>query len=80
LSLWRDFRTLILMHPIASIQATEMTRRAVRGSGPGDAVPERAPRRARRTAARRPMPGTGPGGAAATTRTGPVRTVNVLDC
>ena len=64
------------MHPIASIQATEMTRRAVRGSGPGDAVPPRAPRRARRAAERRSQPAPAPVAARAA---GPVRTVNVLD-
>jgi hypothetical protein len=41
------------MNPIASIQATEMTRRALRGSGPHDVVTdERRPgrRRGRRSA------------------------------
>jgi len=64
------------MHPIASIQATEMTRRAIRGSGPGDAVPQRATRRARRAAERRSQPTPTPVAARAG---GPVRTVNVLD-
>jgi hypothetical protein len=77
------------MHPIASIQATEMTRRAVRGSGPGDAVTERAPRRSSRS--RRPA-ATRPGATVTTITTSttsangpgarhapPVRTVNVLD-
>jgi hypothetical protein len=76
------------MHPIASIQATEMTRRAVRGSGPGDAVAERAPRRSSRS---RPA-ATRPAATATTITTAttsapthgtrhapPVRTVNVLD-
>jgi hypothetical protein len=64
------------MHPIASIQATETTRRAVRGSGPGDAIPERSRRRASRAAQRRPdrAPAPAPARAGA-----PVRTVNVLD-
>jgi hypothetical protein len=64
------------MHPIASIQATEMIRRAVRGAGPGDAVVERAPRRAHRAAERRSQPTPAPVG---TRPAGPVRTVNVLD-
>jgi hypothetical protein len=76
------------MHPIASIQATEMTRRAVRGSGPGDTVAERAPRRSRRSrsAATRPAAiattittATTSAPAPGTRHAPPVRTVNVLD-
>jgi hypothetical protein len=40
------------MNPLASIQATEMTRRALRGSGPNDVVSdERRPGRRRRRSA-----------------------------
>jgi hypothetical protein len=44
------------MAPIALIAATDATRRAVRGAGPGDAVPERPRRRIRRPKAGRPAP------------------------
>jgi hypothetical protein len=77
------------MHAIASIQATEMTRRAVNGAGPGDAVAERAPRRSRRSrraAATRPArtvttitTATTSTPAPGTRHAPPVRTVNVLD-
>jgi hypothetical protein len=36
------------MNPIALVQATDMTRRALRGSGARDAIESDAPRRARR--------------------------------
>jgi hypothetical protein len=46
------------MAPIALIAATDATRRAVRGAGPDDAVPERPRRRTRRPrfAPARPAP------------------------
>ena len=44
------------MAPIALIAATDATHRAVRGSGPGDAVPERPRRRIRRGKTGRPAP------------------------
>jgi hypothetical protein len=77
------------MHPIASIQATEMTRRAVNGAGPGDPVAERSPRRVfrpRRAAATRRArtattitTATTSTPAPGTRHAPPVRTVNVLD-
>jgi hypothetical protein len=54
------------MHPIVSIQATEMTRRAVRGSGPGEAVADRARRRS-------------PRGARAGRAPRPVATINLVE-
>ncbi|HEX2104632.1 MAG TPA: hypothetical protein VHF51_13335 [Solirubrobacteraceae bacterium] len=69
------------MHPIAMMQATEMTRRAVRGAGPGDAPDGRTRRHAGRSrgaaAARSTRPATAaPAGAGPAA---PVRTVNVVD-
>jgi hypothetical protein len=68
------------MHPIAMIQATEMTRRAVRGSGPSDARSDRAPRRARPVRrANLTRPAAAPSAAGAACGAAPVRTVNVVD-
>jgi hypothetical protein len=69
------------MHPIAMIQATEVTRRAVRGAGPCDAADGRTRHHAARSrgaaAARSTRPVTvRPAGAGPAA---PVRTVNVVD-